>query len=136
MWIKKNNDDDGCGTVIDRKLIIFNNINTNSRFNNGATDADTTAAIAIILPFTVAVLRAFELFERSFYFMIDRAKKLKQAKLGQFSMYWTETGQGFHKNFTFNMIRPFDCTVRPSDSLKKERLCLKIVLGQTWFEFH
>ena len=27
------------------------------------------------------------------------------------------------------MNRPFDCTVLPSDSLKKERLCLKIVLG-------
>ena len=69
---EKNNDDDDGGTVIDRKLIIFNNINTNSRFNNGATDADATAAIAVILPLTVAVLRAFELFKRSFYFMIDR----------------------------------------------------------------
>ena len=77
-------------------MIIFNNINTNSRFNNGATDADATAAIAVILPLTVAVLRAFELFERSSYFMIDRAEKLKQTKLGQFLTYRTETGQCVH----------------------------------------
>ena len=63
-------------------------------------------------------------------------KKLKQAKLVQFSTYWTETGQGVHYNSTYNMIWPFDCTVLPSYSLKKERLCLKIVLGQAWFELY
>ena len=54
--------------------------------NHGATAADATAAILVVFAFAVAVLRAFELFERSFYFMIDPAEKLKQAKLGQFSM--------------------------------------------------
>ena len=44
-------------TVIDRKLIIFNNNDTNSRFNHGATDADATDAIVVIFAFTVAVLR-------------------------------------------------------------------------------
>ena len=62
--------------------------------------------------------------------------KLKQTKLGQFLAYRTETGQCVHYNFTYHMIRPFDCTVLPSDSLKKERLCLKIVLGQTRFEVY
>ena len=60
----------------------------------------------------------------------DDPKKLKQTKLGQFSMYGTETGQYVHGNYTKNMIRLFDCTVSPSDSLKKECLCFKIVLGQ------
>ena len=83
---QKNINDDDDGTVIDRKLIISNNININSRFNHGATAADATAAILVVFAFAVAVLRAFELFERSFYFMIDPAEKLKQAKLDQFSM--------------------------------------------------
>jgi hypothetical protein len=61
-------------------------------------------------------------------------KILKQAKLGQFSTNWTKTGQGVHQNSTYHMIRPFDCTGSPRDSLKNERLCLKIVLGQTRFE--
>ena len=90
--LKEYNDDDDDGTVIDRKLIISNNINTNSRFNHGATAtaataADATAIIVVVFALAVAVLRTFKLFEQSFYFMIDRAKKLKQAKLGQFSMY-------------------------------------------------
>ena len=68
-------------------MIIFNNNDTNSRFNHGTTDADATAAITVTILLTVAVLRAFELFERYFYFMIDRAETLKQAKLGQFLMY-------------------------------------------------
>ena len=34
------------------------------------------------------------------------------------------------------MIRLFDCLVLPRGILKKERLCLKIVLGQAWFEFY
>ena len=34
--------------------------------------------------------------------MIDRAEKLKQAKLGHFSTYQIETGQGVHQNSTFH----------------------------------
>ena len=56
---QKNINDDDDGTVIDRKLIIFNNITTNSRFNHSATDADATAAFAVIFPLAVVVLRAF-----------------------------------------------------------------------------
>ena len=57
---KKKTDDGDDGTVIDRKLIIFNNIDTNSRFNHDATPADETAAIVVIFPLVVAVLlRAF-----------------------------------------------------------------------------
>ena len=52
-------DDGDDGTVIDRKLIIFINIDTNSRFNHGATAADDTAAIVVIFPLAVSVLRAF-----------------------------------------------------------------------------
>ena len=37
-------------------------------------------------------------------------KILKQAKLGQFSTYWTETGQGAHKKFMYHTTRPSDCT--------------------------
>ena len=62
--------------------------------------------------------------------------KLKQTKLGQFSTYWTETGQYVHEGYTYNIIRPIDRTVLPRDRLKKQRLGLKIVLGQTWFEFY
>ena len=52
-------DDGDDGTVIDRKLIIFINIDTNSRFNHDATAADATAAIVVTIPLAVAVLRAF-----------------------------------------------------------------------------
>ena len=75
MKKKKIIDDGDDGTVIDRKLNIFNNTDTNSRFNHGATAADATAAIVVIFPLAIAVLRVFELFQRSFYFMIDRAAK-------------------------------------------------------------
>ena len=70
------------------------------------------------------------------YFMIDRAKTLKQAKLGQFSMYWTETGHGVHQNWTYCTLRPLYCTVLPSNSLEKEGLCFKIVIGQAWSELY
>ena len=56
---KEYNDDNDGGTVIDRKLIISNNINTNSRFKHGATAADAIAAIFVIIALAVAVLRAF-----------------------------------------------------------------------------
>ena len=59
VTLKEYNDDDDGGTVIDRKLIIFNNINTNSRFNHGAIAVDTTAAIVVIIPLAVAVFRDF-----------------------------------------------------------------------------
>ena len=69
-----------------------NNINNNCRYNNGATavDAtavDATAAIVVIFPYAVAVLCAFKLYKQFFYFMINRAKKSKQSKHAQFSMY-------------------------------------------------
>ena len=57
--LKEYKDDDDGGTVIDRKLIIFNYIDTNSRFNHGATAADATAAIVVVFASAVAVLRAF-----------------------------------------------------------------------------
>ena len=57
--LKRIYDDDNGGTVIDRKFIIFNNINTNNRFNYGAAAADATAAFVVIFPPVVAVLRAF-----------------------------------------------------------------------------
>ena len=63
-------------------------------------------------------------------------KKLKPAKLCQFSMYWTKTGQGFHQNWKYRKFRPLYCTVLPSNSLKKEGLCLKIVLDQVCFELY
>ena len=52
-----NNGDDG--TVEDRKLIIFNNMNTNSRFNYGATAADANTAAVVFFALVVSVLRAF-----------------------------------------------------------------------------
>ena len=73
MNLKEYNDDDDGGTVIDRKLNFFININTNSRFNHGATATTATAAVVVVFAFAVPVLRAFELFEQSIYFMIDRA---------------------------------------------------------------
>ena len=51
-------------------------------------------------------------------------------------LYWTETGQDIHEDYTYNMIRLFDCTVLSSNGPKRERLCLKIVLGQAWFEMY
>ena len=65
-WVrefKRIYDDDDGGTVIDRKLIIFNNINTNSRFNYGAAaaaaTAAATAAFVVVFAPVVAVLCAF-----------------------------------------------------------------------------
>ena len=72
MNLREYNDDDDGGTVIDRKLISSNNIKSNSRLKHGATVTAATAAVVVVFAFAVAVLRAFELFKRSFYFMIDR----------------------------------------------------------------
>ena len=83
----KNDDDDDGGTVIDRKLIIFNNINTNIRFNYGAATADATAAIVVIFPLAVAVLRAFMCLRTLPFRPTTGPQKLKQAKLGQFSIF-------------------------------------------------
>ena len=60
----------------------------------------------------------------------------KQAKLGQFSMYSTDTGQYVHQNWTYRTFWPVYCAFLSSNSLKKERLCLQIVLGQTRFEVY
>ena len=80
--LEEYNDDDDGGTVIDRKFIIFNNINTNSGFNYGATTADATTTVVVVFDLAVAVLRAFMcgLYDRR-----RGHKILKQAKLGQFS---------------------------------------------------
>ena len=88
-YVKKkkviNDGDDG--TVIDRKLIIFDNIDTNSRFNHGAIAADATAAIVVIFPLAVAVLRAFMCLRTLPFRPTTGPQKLKQAKLGQFSIF-------------------------------------------------
>ena len=63
-------------------------------------------------------------------------QKLKQAKLGQFSIFSLQNWTIVCLNHPYNGLVSFDCTDLSSDSLKKERLCLQIVLGQTWFEFH
>ena len=70
------------------------------------------------------------------YWYLDSNQKWKQAKLGQFSIYRIKTGHYVHHNWTYRMFRPLHCTVIPSDSLKKESLCFKIVLGQAWFELY
>ena len=59
MKKKKIIDNGDDGTVIDRKLIISNNITTNSRFNHDATTTDATAAIVVVFAIAIAVLRAF-----------------------------------------------------------------------------
>ena len=82
MNLKENNNDDDGGTLIDRKLIILNNMNTNSRFNYGATAADATTAAVVVFDLAVAVLRAFMC---GLYDQRQGHKILKQAKLGQFS---------------------------------------------------
>ena len=63
-------------------------------------------------------------------------KKLKQAKLGQFSIFSLQNWTIVCLNHPYNGLVSFDRTDLPSDSLKKERLCLKIVLGQAWFELY
>ena len=58
--VKENkNDDDDDDDNRDENWYKFNNINTNSRFIYGATAADAAAAIVVIFPLVVAVLRAF-----------------------------------------------------------------------------
>ena len=58
-------------------------------------------------------------------------QKLKQANLGQFSIFSLQNWTIFCLNHPYNGLVSFDCsTVLPSVSLKKERLCLKIVLDQ------
>ena len=117
--------------IIKRKIDQkFNNINNNSRCHCCSITTAAAGAVAAVFALAVAVLRACNHpLIRLFY---DRSghKILKQAKLGQFSTYSIETGPYAHENYTYNMIRPFDCTGLSSNSLKKERLCLKIVLGQ------
>ena len=63
-------------------------------------------------------------------------KILKQAKLGQFSIFSLQNWTKVCLNHPYNGLVSFDCTDLSSDSLKKERLCLQIVLGQTCFEFY
>ena len=74
----------------------------------------------------------------SFYFMIDRATKYwNRRNLVNFQRIELKLGGMFIRILrTIWFVRPFDCTVLSSDSLKKERLCLKIVLGQTGFELY
>ena len=64
------------------------------------------------------------------YFMIDRAEKLKPANHGQFSIFSLQNWTIVCLNYPYNELVSFNRTDLPSDSLKKERLCLKIVLGQ------
>ena len=47
--LKEYNDDDDGSTVTDKKFNIFNNINTNSRFNYGAIAADATVVAYFML---------------------------------------------------------------------------------------
>ena len=71
MNLKENNNDDDGGTLIDRKLIIFNNMNTNSRFNYyGATAADANTAAVVVFALVVAefYMRTYRPIDRS----IDR----------------------------------------------------------------
>ena len=84
-------------------------------------------------------LRLFCSYRTTFHFGTPPCRLvqiLKQAKLGQFSIYRIETGQYVHKNCTYFMIRLFNCTDLSIEYLKKERLCFKIVLGQAWFELY
>ena len=65
---KEYNDDDDGGTLIDRKLIIFNNMNTNSRFNYyGATAADANTAAVVVFALVVAefYMRTYRPIDRS-----------------------------------------------------------------------
>ena len=57
--LKRIYDDDDGGTVIDRKLNIFNNTTTDSRCDCGATLADATTAFVVVFALVVSVLRAF-----------------------------------------------------------------------------
>ena len=63
-------------------------------------------------------------------------KILKQAKLGQFSIFSLQNWTKVCLNHPYNGLVSLDCTDVSSDSLKKERLCLQIVLGQAWFELY
>ena len=63
-------------------------------------------------------------------------QKLKQAKLGQLSIFLIQNRTIVCLNQPYNWFVPLYCTDVSSDSLKKERLCLKILLGQAWFELY
>ena len=63
-------------------------------------------------------------------------KILKQAKLGQFSIFSLQNWTKVCLNHSYNGLVSFDCTDLSSDSLKKERLCLKIMLGQAWLKLY
>ena len=63
-------------------------------------------------------------------------KKWKQTILGQFSIFSLQNWTIVCLNHPYDWLVSFDCTDLSSDSLKKEGLCLKIVLGQAWFELY
>ena len=60
----------------------------------------------------------------------------KQANLGHFSIFLIQNWTIVCLNQPNNWLVPLYCTYLSSDSLQKERLCLKIVLGQTRFEVY
>tara|TARA_B110001450_G_C17171077_1_gene299355 strand:- start:152 stop:439 length:288 start_codon:yes stop_codon:yes gene_type:complete len=60
-------------------------------------------------------------------YFLTRLKKRKQAKLGQFSTYQIKTGQVVHHNYTYNVIKPFDCMVLSSNHFKKREFLLKFI---------
>ena len=125
---KEYNDDNDGGTVIDRKLVMFNNINTHSKFNHGATAADAIAAIFVIIALAVAVLRAF---------MCVRTLPLRPT-MGPQKIETDKTWSIFNvlnRNwawFSLEFHVPYDSAIRlrfyPATVFKKR--CLKILLGQ------
>ena len=64
-----------------------------------------------------------------FYFMINWAKKLETAKLGQFLIFSIRNCIILSLNQPFNWLVAFNCTNLSIKNLKKEHLCLKIVFG-------
>ena len=60
----------------------------------------------------------------------------KKANLCQFLIFSLQNSTIVCLNYQYNWLVSFNCTDLSSDSLKKERLCLKIVLGQTGFELY
>ena len=113
----------------------FNNIKIDSRCLYCSMATAATAAVVVVFTLVVAVLRACAPVDRSTTEQQGH-KILKQAKLGQFSTYWTETGRDVHKNFTYHMIRPFDCMILSVDYFKRDGFWLKILLSQAWFKVY
>ena len=123
--------------IIERKreMVDWNNYKISNNRRHCCSIA-AAATIVVVFAAAVAVLRACNPICWFVYFMIDPAEKLKQAKLGQFSIFSIRNRTILCLNQPYNWLVSLYCTNLSSNSLKKECLCLQIALGQTWFELY